>query len=160
MKGRVFISPFTVVVVAICLSIIGLALLPLLPLKLSPSEKMQSITVSYSMRNATSKIVESEVTSRLEALFARVKGIEEISSTSGNGYGNVRMQFDKHTDIDAVRFEIATMIRQAWTELPDGVSFPSIAINSSDDEAQRPFLIYTINSLSDILSKSKPKFGG
>ncbi len=148
MTNKTSISPFTIVVIAICLSIIGAALLPLLPLKLSPSEKMQSISVSYSMRNATSKIVESEVTSRLEALFARVKGIEDLSSTSGNGYGNVRMTFDKHTDIEAARFEIATIIRQAWTELPDGVSFPSIYVNSSDDNAQRPFLVYTINSLS------------
>lgn len=161
MRNHTSISPFTVVVVAICLSIIGIALLPLLPLKLSPSEKMQSITVSYSMRNATSKVVESEVTSRLEALFARVRGIEEINSTSGNGYGNVRMRFDKHTDIDAVRFEIATIIRQAWTELPEGVTFPSIYVNSSDDDSQRPFLVYTVNSLlkaSEIQQKIEDVF--
>lgn len=148
-KSRV--SPFTIVVTAICLSIIGVALLPLLPLKLSPSEKMQSISVSYTMRNATSKIVESEVTSRLEAMFARIKGVESISSTSGNGYGNVRMRFDKHTDIDVVRFEVSTIIRQAWPEMPEGVSFPSIYVDSSDDESQRPFLVYTINSVSSSL---------
>lgn len=149
MKQKADISPFTIIVIAICLSIIGVALLPLLPLKLSPSEKMQSISVSFSMRNATSKIVETEVTSRLEALFARVKGIEELSSSSNNGRGNIRMKFDKHTDIDAARFELSTIIRQAWGDFPNGVSFPLIYVNSSDDDNQGPFLIYTINSLSN-----------
>lgn len=139
---------FSIIVIALCLSIIGVAFMPMLPLKLSPSEKMQTIDVSFSMRNATSKIVETEVTSRLEALFARVKGVEELSSTSENGYGNVRISFDKHADIESARFEIATIVRQIWGELPIGVTFPSIYVNSSDDEALRPFLVYTINSLS------------
>lgn len=139
---------FSIIVIALCLSIIGVALLPILPLKLSPSKKLNSISVSFSMQNANSKIVESEVTSRLEALFARVRGIEEISSTSENGCGNIHMKFAKHTDIEAVRFEISTIVRQAWGDLPAGVSFPSIYVNSSDDDAQRPFLVYTINSLS------------
>ncbi|MCF0190354.1 MAG: efflux RND transporter permease subunit [Marinilabiliaceae bacterium] len=161
MTRNTSISYFSIVVIAICLTVIGTALLPLLPLKLLPSEKMQSISVSYSMRNATSKILETEVTSRLEALFARVRGVEELSSTSQNGYGSIRMSFDKYTDINAARFEIATIIRQAWTDMPEGASFPSIYVNSSDDSEQRPFLVYTINSLtqaSEIQRKAEEVF--
>ena len=46
-----------------------------------------------------------EVTSRLEAMLARIKGIKEISSTSGNGWGRITLELDKHTNIDAARFE-------------------------------------------------------
>jgi len=142
-------SPFTIIVAAICLTLIGFAFLPLLPLKLVPSEKMPSINVSYYMGNATSKIVESEVTSRLEAMFARMSGVEDISSTSRNGSGNINIRFNKHVDIDAARFEASTLIRQLWQDLPEGTSYPEIRAESSSDDDERSFLAFTINAIED-----------
>ncbi|MBR4216047.1 MAG: efflux RND transporter permease subunit, partial [Bacteroidales bacterium] len=101
MKNAKNISPFTVIVSAICLSLIGFAFLPYLPLKLQPSEKMPVISVYFSMNGATSKVVESDVTSRLEAMFARMSGVEDIESSSQNGSGRITLRLDKHTDIDA-----------------------------------------------------------
>lgn len=151
-------SPFTVLVVAICLSMIGLALFPQLPLKLSPSRNMPALQVSYSLNGATSKIIETEVTSRLEAMLARMSGITSINSSSNDGYGYISIEFDKHSDIDAVRFEASTIIRQVYPDLPVGTSYPSISVQSSNEneEDERQFLVFTINALgnsADINSK-------
>ncbi|GHT73943.1 multidrug efflux pump protein [Bacteroidia bacterium] len=87
-----------------------------------------------------------EATSRLEAMLSRIKGIENISSTSGNGWGNISIRFDKHTNPDAARFEVSSVIRQIWPYLPQGMSYPSISLNRSDENANRPFLVFTVNA--------------
>ena len=95
------------------------------------------------------RIVEAEATSKIESMLARVKGIRGIHSTSGNGRGSITIQFDKHTSIDVARFEVSTIIRQVWPELPRGVTYPSISVSHSDAQATRPFMTYTINSAAN-----------
>ena len=139
-------SSFTLIVTFVCLSLVGLALVPLLPVKLSPSRDMPGLSVSFSMPGNFARVVETEVTSRLEGMLSRVNGIKNITSTSDNGGGYIRIELDRHTDIDATRFEISTLIRQLWSQLPDGVSYPLISTQRSDDNASRPFMTYTLNA--------------
>lgn len=148
MKSGLNISPFKIIVVALCLTIIGMAMLPLLPVKLHPSAVTPSISVSYGM-NGTSKNVESEMTSRLEALFARMKGVQGISSVSRDGFGQVGLRFDKHTDMEAARFEVSTIIRQVWADMPASASYPTISLQHSSDEHVSTILTYSINAIAD-----------
>ncbi len=138
------------IVAAICLTLIGFAFLPLLTVKLSPGEKMPSLNVYFSMGGATSKVVESEVTCRLEAMFARMSGVEDISSTSRNGSGNITIKFNKHVDIDAARFEASTLVRQLWQDLPEGTGYPVVSsVSSGGDDDERSFMAFTINAIED-----------
>jgi multidrug efflux pump subunit AcrB len=98
------------------------------------------------MHGNASRVVEMEVTSKLEAMLSRLKGIESMTSTSGNGWGNIQVRFDKHVNIDVARFEVSTIIRQVWPNLPQGVSYPAISVSRSDDNANRPFISYRIAS--------------
>ena len=90
------------------MALVGIALIPMLPVKLAPSRTLPSLTVYFSMPNNSARIVEMEVTSKLEAMLARIKGIKNIYSTSGNGWGNITLELDKHTSIDVARFEAST----------------------------------------------------
>lgn len=149
-KHRI-LSPFTVLMAAVCLSLIGVALFPTLPLKLSPSRNMPALYVSYSLSGATSKVVETEVTSRLEAMLARMTGITAINSSSGDGWGNISISFDKHVDMAAARFEASTIVRQVYPDLPQGTSYPYISVQSSNDneDEERQFLVYTVNAMGN-----------
>lgn len=140
------ISSFTIIVAFICVALIGMAFLPLLPVKLSPSRTLPRLTVSYKMPGNSARVIEMEVTSRLEAMLARIKGIKEIQSTSSNGSGIIRIELDKHTNVDAARFEASTIIRQTWSSLPEGVSYPIIEMSRPDNREVRPFMSYTINA--------------
>jgi multidrug efflux pump subunit AcrB len=139
-------SSFALIVVFVCLSLVGIALVPLLPVKLSPSRDMPGLSVSFSMPGHSARVVETEVTSRLEGMLSRVNGIKNITSTSDNGSGSISIELDRHADIDATRFEVSTLIRQLWSQLPDGVSYPLISTQRSDDDASRPFMTYTLNA--------------
>ncbi len=140
------ISSFTIIVVFLSLTIAGISLLPLLPVKLVPSRSLPRISVNFSMRNSSPRVVEMEATSKLEAMLARVKGIKSINSRSGNGNGSITLVFDKHKSIDVARFEVSTIIRQAWSELPETVSYPYLSVARPDEKSTGPFLTYTLNS--------------
>ena len=142
------ISSFKVILVFVVLTIIGLALISELSVKLSPSQELPQINISFSMSGNPPRVVELEVTSKLESMLSRMKGVESLHSTSGNGWGYISIRLDRHTNIDAARFEVSTIIRQAWPSLPAGVSYPVILLSRSDDNGDRPFMTYTVNAPS------------
>ena len=146
MSRKLPISSFSTILVFLCLTIIGLALIPRLPIKLSPSKALPSISVSFSLSGQSSRVVEIEVTSKLEAMLSRLEGIQNISSTSGNGWGRITINLDKNVDINVARFEVATIIRQTRPSLPPQTSYPNIYVSKSDESSDRPFISYTINA--------------
>lgn len=146
MKQSPKASAFTLIVAFIAVALVGLALVPLLPVKLNPSRTLPGFSVRFSMPGTSARVVEMTATSKLEAMLARVKGIRNISSTSGNGWGSISVGLDKHADAAVARFEASTIIRQTWPELPEGVSYPYIQMQSPQQSSQSPFMSFTINA--------------
>jgi multidrug efflux pump subunit AcrB len=149
------------------MALAGIAFIPLLPVKLEPSYTLPRLSVSYSMPNHSARVIEMEVTSRLESMLARIKGIKRIESTSGNGWGSITVELDKHTDVDAARFEASTIIRQTWPGLPDGLSYPILEMSRPDDQQSRPFISYTLNAATPPIliqrfaeNRIKPRLAG
>ena len=54
-----------------------------------------------------SRVIEAEVTSKLEAMMARVKGIRKVNSTSDNGSGSISLEPVSYTHLDVYK-------RQLW----------------------------------------------
>ncbi len=66
------LSSFTLIVTFVCLSLIGVVLVPLLPVKLAPSRTLPGSALFLSVCPAIpSRVIEAEVTSKLEAMMAR-----------------------------------------------------------------------------------------
>jgi multidrug efflux pump subunit AcrB len=138
-------STFTILTIFVCLSIIGASLIPLLSVQLTPTRSNKSLSVYFGWQDASAKVMEQEVTSKLEGMFNTVHGINSISSTSRKGSGSISMDFKKYVDMDAVRFEVANLIRQSYSELPEGVSYPSLS-KSTANENTSPIVSYSINA--------------
>lgn len=139
---------FTLLVTFVCLSLVGIALVGRLSVKLFPTQALPSMSVSFSLPGHTARVVEAEVTSRLEGILSRIEGVKGISSTSSDGHGSIGISFDKHTDIAHARYEASTLIRQVWSELPEGTTYPQIHVGHTEEQATGPFLTYTIHSQS------------
>ena len=146
MEKKSNISSFTIIIAFVALSLAGLAVVPSLTVKLIPSRTFASLTVSFEMRGNPARIVEMEATSKLEAMLARISGVKNIRSTSGNGYGNIRLELDKHASLDMARLEASTIIRQTWPSLPPSATHPTISVNVPDQSATGPFITYNINA--------------
>jgi multidrug efflux pump subunit AcrB len=138
---------FSVIVVFACLFGLGLFMIPQLSVKLNPSRRLPEVHVSFSFWGQSARAVETEVTSKLEGMLSRIKGVREISSYSSNGWGSITVRLSEHINPDMARFEVSTIIRQARASLPEGVSYPHISMSgTSEEEVNYPFLRYTVNA--------------
>src|SRR5690606_20018263 len=61
------------------------------------------------------------------------------------GRGTISLKFKSHTNMDAVRFELANLIRQSYSELPEGVSYPNLSLSAANKN-KLPILSYSIHA--------------
>ncbi|PSK80166.1 efflux RND transporter permease subunit [Prolixibacter denitrificans] len=139
------LSSFSVIMVFILLMIVGAAMLPLLNVQLNPSRSLPELSVSYRWPDASARVIEQEVTSKLEGLFSSVKGIKDVSSVSSKGSGRIDLSFKKTVNLDAARFEVASLIRQVYSDLPQQVSFPELSLGTGGQNKE-PIMTYTLNA--------------
>ncbi|MCU4177642.1 efflux RND transporter permease subunit [Carboxylicivirga sp. N1Y90] len=145
-------NSFSVNIIFILLSLIGCSLVPLLSIQLLPANTSSHLYVSYYWPDISSEIIEREVTSPLEGVLSSIKGLEEISSSSFKGRAYIKMNFKDGCDLDAIRFEIASLMRHAYSKLPEGVSRPLVS-NASQNSTDKQLLItYALNGEGSPLS--------
>ena len=136
---------FSVILVFVVLSIACAAMIPLLSLQYTPTEKKSSLTVSYAWSGASAKLIEMEVTSVIEGLASAIEGVGGVRSVSRKGTGSVTLEVKDKRQVERVRFELATRIRQVFDRLPSGMSYPAISGSSSGGEME-PVLTWTVNA--------------
>lgn len=135
MKNR-GISSFSVLLLMVVATVVGIACFSMLRVQYTPSAAGKDLTVRFSYPGASARIVEAEVTSKLEGVLSTVRSCSEISSVSDAGGGSVVLQLDETADLQAVRFEVASQIRNIYQSLPSGCSYPNISLNSRGEKAQ------------------------
>jgi multidrug efflux pump subunit AcrB len=147
-------SSYSLLIAFVVLSIMGIALIPKLSIQLNPSKNSGSLTVSYYWGNVSPEVLERQVSAKLEGAFSTLQGIQKLSSVSGYGNGYITIEIDKSADLDQLRFEVATLVRQLYPQLPKEVSYPTISLNSPNQETQqKPLMSLQFNgqaSLSDL----------
>ena len=145
MAERRGISSFSVLLLMAVAAVVGIACFPRLKVQYTPSAATSNITVSYSYPGASARIVEAEVTSKLEGVLSTIRAVEATSSVSRDGSGSVTVRAAHRSDIEAVRFEVASQIRNLYSKLPDGCSYPTISLNSRGEKTQTA-IAYNIRS--------------
>ena len=147
-------SAYGILIAFVVLSIVGIALIPKLSIQLNPSNSSGSLTVTYFWGNVSPEVLERQVTAKLEGAFSTLQGIAKLNSVSGYGNGYITLETDKSADLDQLRFEVATLVRQLYPQLPKEVSYPIINLNSPDQETQqKPLMSLQFNgqaSMSDL----------
>ena len=143
---------FSILLTMGILMLIGVAMIPRLDIADKPRPRQgKTLTVSYSWRGASAKVIEQNVTSRIEGLVSSVKGVESVSSESYFGSGYISIQLKKEASVSSVKFEIASLLRQVRDKFPKGVSYPvlsggEVITGKSDDEKNKPLRTYLIQA--------------
>lgn len=101
--------------------LLGISLIPVLSLQLMPSSRSNTLSVAFSWPNASPELLEMEVTSKLEGLLARTKGLTGITSKTSSSRGSITLYVDKTENIDAVKLYLGSLVRSVKTGLPAGV---------------------------------------
>ena len=105
------LSAFSVNTIFVVLMLLGISLIPVLSLQLLPSSRSNDLSVSFSWDNAGPELLEMEVTTKLEGALARTRGLREIVSETGNGWGTIRLSIDKEENIDAIKLYLGSVVR-------------------------------------------------
>ncbi len=148
-------NSFSINTIFFVLTIIGLSLIPFLGVQLNPNNEGDQLYVGYSWSGVASAVIEKEVTSPLEGVLSAVKGIKEVRSISSNSSGSIILSLKKGTDIDAVRFEVGSLMRHIYPKLPEGVSRPYVGASGSNESDQKLLMSYTINGEGSTLALQK-----
>ncbi len=138
-------SSFTINIIFVVLIIIGVTMIPLLSVQLNPTRYLPSMTVTWSWPQTPVRVVEQEVTTTLEGILSTVSGIKNVRSTTSDGGGNIRLEFDKNEDLRFKKFEVAALLREVRDKLPERVSYPSLSVNMPDNQTGSQILTYQIN---------------
>lgn len=138
-------SSFLIIVCTVALALVGVALVPRLNVKYQPTLHRPRLQVSGSWRDASPEIMEREVTSPLEAALSLVEGVNTLSSQSREGRMTIDLELDAESDLDLVRFEASTRLRQVYAQLPPGVTYPQLQISTGEEEnTLRPILTFSL----------------
>ena len=156
------LSAFSVNTIFVVLMLLGISLIPVLSLQLLPSSRSNDLSVSFSWDNAGPELLEMEVTTKLEGALARTRGLREIVSETGNGWGTIRLSIDKEENIDAIKLYLGSVVRSVKSGFPEGVQVSEVRGGeySSGKEAKKErqlLLTYGISGpgrMSPVLRKT------
>lgn len=104
-----------------------MALVPLLPYKSRGTTELPKVTISFSTRSPQSpRIVENEITNKIEQALGILENVESITSQSSEGRGSVTVEFGPDTDLETAKFHISTVLRRLWSQISEVSFYPSI----------------------------------
>ena len=136
---------FTVLLLMAVAALLGIVSIPMLNVQYTPSVQDRTINISYTWKDASERVMEAEVTSKIEGVLSGLDDISSVSSISGKGTGSITLQFRKNTDMAAARLEVASCIRNIYRSLPDGVSYPAISVDIHGSRSRKA-LTYILKS--------------
>ena len=117
--SRPFVTrPVATVLLTIGIALAGIGAFFALPVAPLPQVDFPVIAVNASLPGASPETMATSVATPLERRLGVIAGVNEITSSSGNGSTHVIMQFDLSRNIDAAAREVQAAINAARADLP------------------------------------------
>ena len=104
-----------------------------LPKESSPSITIPIIVVQIIYPGVSPKDMESLVTKKLETKLDEIKQVQELRSTTGEGYVVVEAEFEANMDIESALQRVRDKVNQAKSEMPADIEEPYVSEISFDD---------------------------
>lgn len=134
------------VIWATCASILiaGAVSFTRLALATKTEVELPRLDISASWLGASAELVETYVTSPIEALVQGVRGVRRTQSTSTEGLSSVTVHLDPKTDVQLARLAILERLELLRAELPAGVSRPTVQNYVPRELQEEPLLRLTL----------------
>lgn len=110
--------PVGTVLLTVGIALVGIAAFFNLPVASLPQVDYPVISVSASLPGASPQTMATSVATPLERRLGVIAGVNEVTSTSGNGSARVTLQFDLNRNIDAAAREVQAAINASRADLP------------------------------------------
>jgi multidrug efflux pump len=110
--------PIATVLLTIGIALAGIAAFFVLPVSPLPQVDFPTISVSANLPGGSPDTMATSVATPLERRLAVIAGVNEITSTSGNGSTRINLQFDLTRQIDSAAREVQAAINASRADLP------------------------------------------
>ena len=106
--------------------VLGLAAYPRLGVDLFPNVDLPVVVVTMTLKGASVEEMETSVTKEVEEVVNTISGIDELRSTTKEGYSQVVINFHLYKDGDIAAQEVRDKIATILSRLPVGTDPPLI----------------------------------
>lgn len=107
--------------VSLAIIVLGLTSYLNLPVTDLPSIEYPKIKVKTGYPGASSERVLYQVTAPLEEELSHVKGLEQLSSTSSDGYSSITLSFSLNKNLKDALFDVQSALNRASNVLPENL---------------------------------------
>ena len=136
--------PVATVLLTIGMALAGIGAFFVLPVSPLPQVDFPVISVSASVPGASPDTMASSVATPLERRLGVISGVNEMTSSSGNGSTRINLQFDLNRKIDAAAREVQAAINASRADLP--ASLRSNPTYRKANPAAAPVIILALTS--------------
>jgi multidrug efflux pump len=110
--------PVATVLLTIGIALAGIGAFFLLPVASLPQVDYPAISVSANLPGASPDTMATSVATPLERRLGVIAGVNEMTSSSGNGSTRISLQFDLNRNIDSAAREVQAAINASRADLP------------------------------------------
>ena len=124
--------PVVAAVFSMILVVFGLFVFWKLPVRELPSGLQPPVVqIQVDYQGASAEIISSEIVEIIEDVIGGAEGIKNIDSTSENGRGTIKIEFDTSIDLDAATNDIRDRVSRVADNLPEDAESPEILKQSA-----------------------------
>lgn len=134
-------SSFTLLL-AIVLTLAGIFAVNAIPKESSPEVQVATGIVTTILPGGSAEDVERLITNKIEDRVLGLEGVDEVTSTSGNGVSSIVVEFDASADIDESIQLLKDEVEKVRPELPEDAEDPVV---SDVNFADQPILIISVS---------------
>src|SRR5271154_1677832 len=136
--------PVATFLMSIAVILAGAVAYTLLPVASLPQVEFPVISVGASLPGADPETMASSVATPLERQFAKIAGVNEMTSSSSTGTVSITLQFDLSRDVNGAARDVQAAINAARSQLPSNL--PSNPGYYKVNPADSPIIILALTS--------------
>lgn len=118
-------QPITVAVGTLLAVFAGILAVTIVPIRMTPEVSSVVVSVVTNWESASAEEVESDIIEEQEKVLGEVTGLVSLTSTSANGQGSIRLEFETGTDIAEATADVLQKLDEV-PGYPDGVLQPKV----------------------------------
>jgi HAE1 family hydrophobic/amphiphilic exporter-1 len=118
-------QPITVAVGTVLAVFAGILAVTIVPIRMTPEVSSVVVSVTTAWESASAEEIESDIIEEQEKVLGEVTGLYSLTSTSANGQGSIRLEFETGTDIESATADVLQKLEEV-PGYPDGVLQPRV----------------------------------
>ncbi len=136
--------PVATMLLSVAIILAGAVAYTLLPVASLPQVEFPVIAVGAGLPGADPETMASAVATPLERQFAKIAGVNEMTSSSSLGTTSITLQFDLNRDVNGAARDVQAAINAARSQLPSNL--PGNPTYRKINPADSPILILALTS--------------